>query len=123
VIRPAQYDAQCADCGGKISAGQQMEYLPPSGEFAARTSHPGECPEPKPKKARGVNNGQRLDPEAVKVVWRDCDACGSEWTVNRTALASKRSAFVAPCCDGRHGEETVTHVNAQKLRERQKAAA
>jgi len=104
VIRAAQYSAQCAECGGKIRAGEQMEYLPPSGEFAARTSHPGECPEPKPKKVRGVNHSQRVDPEEVKITWRSCDECGLEWTVRRTSLASRREGFLGGCCNGTHGE-------------------
>ena len=101
MIRAAQFDAQCADCGAKIAAGQQMEYLPPSGDRPARTSHVN-CPELVTKPPRGVNHAQREDPETY-LVWRTCDGCGKPWTVQRTSPAARARAFLGHCCDGRYG--------------------
>lgn len=107
MIREAQFDAQCSACGGRITAGEQMDYLPRSGEFPARTSHPGECPAPKPKKVRGVNHAQRQDPEEV-FLERECGRCRlTTWCVKRTSLASRREKFLGHCCDGRYGDEPL----------------
>ncbi|HLM08934.1 MAG TPA: hypothetical protein VK307_04440 [Thermoleophilaceae bacterium] len=103
MIREAQYDALCAECGAKIAAGEEMDYLPPTGDRPARTSHHPECPEPKAKPTRGVNHGQREDPENVKFIWRTCEGCGSDWAVLRTSLAGRRPGFLGHCCDGRYG--------------------
>jgi hypothetical protein len=102
VIREASYAAQCADCGGRIDVGAVMEYLPPTGDRPALTTHHPECPERKRAK-RGANHGQRDDPEETGIVWRACDGCGQQWTVRRTSLAAKQRAFVGHCCDGRFG--------------------
>ena len=125
VIREAQYDAQCAECGGKITAGDRMEYLPPSAEWPARTSHPGDCPDRQVKQlkqARNVNHAQRVDPEDV-LLERECDRCRMPAWVDRTDAAARAPDFVGRCCDGTHGEESVTHVHARNPRGPQKAAA
>jgi len=96
VICAAQYDAQCAECGGKIATGEKMEYLPRSGDWPARTSHAGGCPEPNPKKVRGVNNAQRQDPEDVFAL-RTC-GCGRDWTMPRDSLEARLPSFVCPDC-------------------------
>src|SRR5829696_6492591 len=105
MIRQAEYDGQCAECGGRIRAGDEIEYLSRSGDIPARTTHHPTCPERQVKPR--INHGQREDPEETRIVWRECAECGTEWTVKRTSLASKREPFLGHCCDGRYGEKPL----------------
>ena len=107
--KEAKFDARCSECGGKITAGEQMEYLPRSGDYPALTTHIV-CPGAKPTKVRGVNHAPRVDPETV-FLERECDDCGTPWWIKRTSLASRRDQFTGSCCDGSNGMVSLT-VNA-----------
>jgi hypothetical protein len=105
MIRLAQYDAQCANCGGKIAAGEELDYLPPTGDRPAFTAHAGECPETeaplkKTKGRRGQNHCQKADEVEARFIWRECSACKVEYTVPRELPAARAIGFVGQCCDG-----------------------
>jgi hypothetical protein len=103
MIREAKFNCQCSECGGKIEAGEEIEYLPPTGDLPALTSHHPECPERKPRKVRGVHHAQRVDVEdAGLMIERRCqgETCGRPWFVKRTSPAARQSVFLGHCCSG-----------------------
>jgi hypothetical protein len=109
--KEAKYEARCADCGGTISPGEQMNYSPPAGQFPAEYRHI-KCPEPKRVAPRGVNHGQREDPELAVFRMRDCDQCGDEYAVKRTSLAARRAAFVCHHCAEGNAVQRERHLKA-----------
>ena len=102
MIREAQYEAQCAECGDRIECGEQMEYLPPTGDRPALTTHHPKCPE-RQVKPRGVNHAQRQDPEEL-LVERECAGCRLPFWVDRTSRAAQRDGLLETD-EGREDED------------------
>jgi hypothetical protein len=99
MIREAQFDAQCAECGGRITAGEEMTYLAPTGDRPPFTAHYPKCPEQQKRRQRGINIAPREDAEEL-FAFRDCEGCGTEFAVKRDSPAATAPTFLAQCCDG-----------------------